>query len=258
MALGVEDVPAGRVIWKTALLTLGTVGFVFCLTLMFDAMRAVMDVGGTCASGGPFKIRQECPEGTAWMFPAAIFGGLASLGIGAIGMFRQGGPRPFAFAWSALFLALGWNFLDYAFDPPGGGGLEWGWLVCGVVFVLMGGLPLLFLLSPTGVRTTLWGPSSKAREAPARTQRGSSSSRTPSRASATTGVTVAAPAPTGPTTTTRATTTRSPRTTDDRRSDAEGDIVGRLERLAALKDRGAIDAEEYERAKDMILREVGR
>ena len=89
MALGVEGVPAGRVIGKTALLTLGTLGFVFCLTLMFEAMRAVMDVGGMCASGGPFEIRQECPEGAAWMFPVAIFGGIASLGIGAIGMFRQ-------------------------------------------------------------------------------------------------------------------------------------------------------------------------
>ena len=97
MALGVDGAPAGRVIWKTALLTLGTVGFVFFLTLMFHSMRAVMDVGGTCAEGGPFEIRQPCPEGAAWIMPVSIFGGLASLGIGAIGVFKQGGPRPYAF-----------------------------------------------------------------------------------------------------------------------------------------------------------------
>jgi hypothetical protein len=253
MALGVEGVPAGRVIWKTALLTLGTLGFVFFLTLMFEAMRAVMDVGGTCASGGPFEIRQECPDGTAWMFPAAIFGGLASLGVGAIGTFRQGGPRPFAFAWSALFLALGWNFLEYSFDPPGGGGLEWGWLVCAVVFLAMGGLPLFFLLSPTGVRSTLWGPRTKPRPEPARAAPASSSHVTRPAPTATTPVTTAAPA----TTARAAPTVRSMRPASGR-SEPTDDIVSRLERLAALKDRGAIDAEEYELAKDAILREVGR
>ena len=45
-------------------------------------------------------------------------------------------------AWPGLFLSLGWNFLEFSFAPPGGG-FAWGWLVCGVVFVLMGGLPLL-------------------------------------------------------------------------------------------------------------------
>ena len=44
MALGVEAVPAGRVVRKTVLLTIGTLGFTFCLTLLFLGMRAVMDV----------------------------------------------------------------------------------------------------------------------------------------------------------------------------------------------------------------------
>ena len=34
-----------------------------------------------------------------------------------------------------------------------------------------------------------------------------------------------------------------------------GDVVERLERLAALHDRGAIDDEEYETAKDAVLHE---
>jgi hypothetical protein len=44
-------------------------------------------------------------------------------------------------AWPALFLSLGWNFLEFGVQPPGGG-LAWGWLVPGVMFVLMGGGPL--------------------------------------------------------------------------------------------------------------------
>ncbi len=244
MALGVEGVPAGRVVLKTALLTLGTVGFVFFLTLMFEAMRAVMDVGGTCASGGPFEIRQQCPEGTAWMIPVAIFGGLASLGIGAVGVFREGGPRPYVFAWSALFLALGWNFLEYAFDPPGGGGLEWGWLVCGVVFVLMGGVPLLGLLAPAAARWALWGPT-PARVPPGTERRshwrGQSDDAPPSSSAPTMFVRV------------------EPAESTVDASSSPDDVVSRLERLAVLHDRGAIDDAEYEAAKDAVLGdEAGR
>lgn len=34
---------------------------------------------------------------------------------------------------------------------------------------------------------------------------------------------------------------------------ADGDLVEQLERLASLRDRGALDAEEYERAKKAVL-----
>src|SRR5690349_15484106 len=112
MALGVKGMTTGRVVSKTVLLTLGTLGFVVCLTLMYQSMRAVMDVGGSCASGGPYAISRPCPEGVAWVMPVAIFGGIISVGIALLGVFPQGGPRPYAFAWSALFLALGWNFLE--------------------------------------------------------------------------------------------------------------------------------------------------
>ncbi len=47
----------------------------------------------------------------------------------------------------ALFLSLGWNFFEYAFDPtPPMHGLIWSWLLCGVIFVLMGGIPLFATL----------------------------------------------------------------------------------------------------------------
>ena len=163
MALGVDDTPACRVVLKTALLTLGTLGFVVCLTLMYLSMRSVMDVGGSCASGGPYSINAPCPKGVAWVMPVSIFGGLLSVGIVFLGVFPQGGPRPYAFAWSALFLALGWNFLDYGFDPPGGG-TSASWLVCGAIFFLMGGVPLVFLFSKSGARWAFWGPTEDSPE----------------------------------------------------------------------------------------------
>jgi hypothetical protein len=49
-----------------------------------------------------------------------------------------------ALAWPALFLSLGWNFLEFGLRPPGGdpGQVIWSWLFCAVVFFLMGGGPL--------------------------------------------------------------------------------------------------------------------
>jgi hypothetical protein len=64
-------------------------------------------------------------------------------------------------AWPALFLSLGWNFLEYGVDPPdGSANVVWGWLFCGVLFVLMGGLPLLF-----GISAALHGRESRASRA---------------------------------------------------------------------------------------------
>ena len=55
MALGVDGMRAGKVVRKTIFLTLGTAIFIFCLTLVYQSMRAVMDVGGACASGGALR-----------------------------------------------------------------------------------------------------------------------------------------------------------------------------------------------------------
>jgi hypothetical protein len=258
VALGVDGVPARRVVIKTTLLTVGTLGFVVCLTLMFQSMRAVMDVGGFCAEGGAYEIRQHCPEGVAWVMPVAIFGGVISLGVGALGVFSQGGPRPYAFAWSALFLALGWNFLEYGFDPPGGG-TEAGWLVCGFVFVAMGGVPLLLLLSPAAARWALWGPP----DAPAPkawrdageyhvvpdddgvrvpAAAGGLVTRAPPEPQAT------APAPSG--------ATGSAVQAGDRDLPSD-EVLARLERAADLHERGALDDAEYQQVKDSILDEEG-
>ena len=122
MALGVDGMRAGKVVRKVIFLTLGTAIFIFCLTLLYESMRAVMDVGGACASGGAYEIRRPCPKGVGWVDAGLDLRHVLVAGIFTfLGVFAEGGPRPYVFAWSALFLALGWNFLDYGFDPPGGG-----------------------------------------------------------------------------------------------------------------------------------------
>lgn len=122
------------------------------LTLVFLGMRSVMDVGGACASGGPYVSVQPCPEGVAGLIPLGILGGLFGLWIYAINVRWLPGPRLTLLSWSALFLSLGWNFWEYGLSE----GPVWGWIICGVVFVLMGGLPLLGLANRDYFRMTFW------------------------------------------------------------------------------------------------------
>jgi hypothetical protein len=253
MTLGVQGMKTSRVVTKTVLLTIGTLGFVVCLTLTYHSMRAVMDVGGSCASGGPYAISRPCPEGVAWVMPVGIFGGFISVGIGLLGVFPQGGPRPYAFAWSALFLALGWNFLEYGFDPPGGGTSP-GWLVCGFVFVLMGGVPLAFLFWGSAARWVLWGPTAddpdtylRPYRPPPRRGAASALAPAPSPTPRAPGGLVVPPTPLE---------VDEPVTlNDDVPEPAVGDVVDRLERLADLHARGLLDDEEYEKVKDRIVNE---
>ena len=132
---------------------LGAAGLAASIVVIFLAMRAVLDIGGFCAEGGPYEIETHCPDGVPLLMMLAIpglflFGGLMIWRGSPIG-----GPYQAAvfFAWPALFLSLGWNFLEYGVNPPGGDGLAWGWLICGVIFVAMGGVPLWIVLRTGGV-----------------------------------------------------------------------------------------------------------
>lgn len=50
---------------------------------------------------------------------AGIWGGLIMRGIYAVVAIKNRVPSLLAFAWPALFVSLGWNFLDSGIDPPG-------------------------------------------------------------------------------------------------------------------------------------------
>jgi hypothetical protein len=51
-----------------------------------------------------------------------------------------------------LFLALGWNFIEFGLDPPGGEGTVWGWLIPGVLFWVMA----LGFMAPAAARALEW------------------------------------------------------------------------------------------------------
>ena len=137
---------------------LSLAGVSCALTLVFRAMRSVMNVGGFCAEGGPYEIRQHCPQGVPGVLVGSIWGGLIFAGVYVFVALRYKVPNLAVLLWPALFLSLGWNFFQYALDPPGNTtGVIGGWLVGGVIFALMGGLPLLAML-PSLVREFTQGP----------------------------------------------------------------------------------------------------
>jgi len=126
--------------WKRrALFHFSILGEAFCIAAMYQAMRGLMRLGGMVASGGPYAIAHPAPS-WVWVLPVSIFVGMACFFINMFSS-RSEEVNLMPLAWPGLFLSAGWNFLEFAFHPPGGG-FSWGWLVCGVVFVLMGGLPL--------------------------------------------------------------------------------------------------------------------
>ena len=131
----------GRLTRRSVWMFIGLTGVVIGLTCLFFGMRAVMEVGGSCGSGTASQpSSQPCPEGVPGLMMGGIFGGLACLGIYAVSAYPV---NLTALAWPALFLSLGWNFLDYGINPPDDSGASVGWLICAVIFGLMGGVPLV-------------------------------------------------------------------------------------------------------------------
>jgi len=137
-----DPLPVAR---DRVLYLVGAAGLSFAITSVWLGMRAVLDIGGVCASGGPYVNAVQCPDSVALIMFLAFPIGFASAGLMAWMGTRLGGGYAglVGLAWPALFLSLGWNFLQYGVSPPGGGGIVWGWFIPGVIFVLMGGAPLV-------------------------------------------------------------------------------------------------------------------
>ena len=226
---GVTDTARRPGSGDTAVYLLAVAGLAACLTLVFLSMRAVLDIGGFCAEGGPFVIETHCPEGVPLLITGGIFGLFGFGGLMAWKGSRLG--EPFGglvmLAWPALFLSLGWNFLEFALWPPEPAeGIVWGWLIPGVIFMLMGGLPLLALLPSGGAGRS----GSRGNGGVLLGGTGGDTSSRMQRAKLLAGMVQL----------------RNARATDD-------DLVSKLERLSALRRDGTLTELEFEQAKRRIL-----
>lgn len=117
------------------------------ITALWFGMRDVMEVGGYCAEGGPYVIEQHCPDGAEVLMFTGIPVGIIGLFIALLGCAKsgRGAAALLLLGWPALFVSLGWNFVEYAIDPPPDMGSTVGWWVCGILFGLMG-LPALLVV----------------------------------------------------------------------------------------------------------------
>lgn len=216
------------------------VGVSASLTVLFLGMRSVMEIGGACADGGPFVPVRPCPGGVPLLMVAGVWLGLLFAAVYFWQSLSHGVPSLAGLLWPALFLSLGWNFLEFGLDPPGAEGVAWGWLVCAALFFAMGGVPLRFVLPRVARSFTGRGTPSAAREVLAGVRAAASSLRGIRRAS------VAAsgwPTKLAP--------------EDAPGSGAGIDLVSGLERLDSLHRSGALDDGEYEAAKRRLLGREG-
>ncbi len=232
--------------WWFAVLFVGVAGAVASITVLFRGMRAIMATGASsCASGGAYVVANPCPKGVGAMVPLSIWIGIGFLVLAAVATAKLRLPSIAWLAWPALFLSLGWNFWEFGLDPPGADGVAWGWIVCGVLFVLMGATPLVLAVAHPG---DISDPT-RARQAAALAARLGASARV---------ATTPPPFQRAPISTEPPVQRTSAMPTDDPGyADDADDLVGSLERLASLHRSGALSDAEYQRAKDRLLGHTG-
>jgi hypothetical protein len=138
---------------RRVLIYLNPFVFAFCLACIYLGMRDVLRLGGFVASGGPYVIAHEAP-GWIWLFPVCIILMVMSILLAVFTGAMSGRPNIMILSWSALFISLGWNFLEFGFGIGMGGGIAWGWAVCAALFIPMGAFPLVLVVNrvATGFR----------------------------------------------------------------------------------------------------------
>jgi hypothetical protein len=139
-------------LWRMLGSVVSWAAFAFFFVGLFQAAGAVMSLGGSCASGGPYVIETECPESVLVFAPFGIFGMFFAVGV-ALVIARGFGVSLIAWAWPILFVGLGIQFLMSAAD---GQGIVTNILV-GVMFVVMGLVPVWFVVSSKSLAPTLVG-----------------------------------------------------------------------------------------------------
>jgi hypothetical protein len=116
------------------------------LAWTYLGMRAIMDIGGACATGGPYVPVQSCPAGAATLLSVGIpVLLLATFAASGLALWIKA-PTLLLLMWFLLFGSLGWNFLEYALAEED---IVMGWLVPGIMFELMA-LPALLLWFGSG------------------------------------------------------------------------------------------------------------
>ncbi|WP_243058067.1 hypothetical protein [Nocardioides sp. SR21] len=114
------------------------------ITWIFLGQRSVMDLGGRCASGGPYVVATPCPDHVPALMGLGIFLMLVGAFAGTVVAGTVGAPTLLQPMWWLLFGSLGWNFLEYGLFS---GDIAWGWTLSGLLSLAMAA-PALWLQRP--------------------------------------------------------------------------------------------------------------
>lgn len=142
------DTPVGRLLGAV----LSWASFAFFFVTLFLAAEQLAQLGGSCASGGPYAIETECTGAVMLFMPLGIFGFFIATGI-ALAFARGFGVSLIAWAWPIMFTGLGIGFL---LDGGAGQGIVVNVFV-GILFIVMGLGPVWFIVSSNTVVPTLVG-----------------------------------------------------------------------------------------------------
>ncbi len=115
--------------------------FAFFLTILWFAMRGLLERGGAVATGGPYEIAHPAP-GYTWVVPLAVIACVV-IALWSLGTFTHGRGKSSLVAllfWPVVFVSLGWNFLEFGIFRTGSNGLAW--TICGAVFLIMAPIPI--------------------------------------------------------------------------------------------------------------------
>ncbi|MDO8847355.1 MAG: hypothetical protein Q7W51_03065 [Coriobacteriia bacterium] len=140
-----EPVPVSAVGSIVALLA--AAGVAASITMLYLGMGTIMETSGAfVASGGPYEIVSPAPD-WVWLIPVSIWTMLIFGGLALFATKRGWGESPLLYGWMGLFIPLGWNFLRLGLNPPEFMASTWGWIVSGIVFWIMGLVPVGFVVS---------------------------------------------------------------------------------------------------------------
>lgn len=115
------------------------------ITWLLAGAQAVANVGGYCASGGPYAITTPCPENSTALILVGMFGSTFVALAGTVAALSVGAPNLVVPHWTFTLGGLSVQFLVDGITNDGG--LVWGWIVGGGLGLLLA-LPGVYVMTP--------------------------------------------------------------------------------------------------------------
>lgn len=144
--------PAKSFVRSSVGTALGLLSLAAAFTALHVLMLTLSSIGGSCASGGPYVVARQCPDGAGGLVLVTIFGGLAGLLVYVLSRFAAG-PRLALLTMPLLLLLMAWRF---AADYLGADSGSVANFVLGIVFAAIGIGLLSQMARPGNLRAVFW------------------------------------------------------------------------------------------------------